>query len=329
MLNKVYIPKSEDTLSDDICYRAKLDTGTYCNYNCSFCYYSDRLDKKDSLELIINRIENLYLRGAKEIELSGGESSIHDNWYDILDYCKLRFAHISTLSNGGLFYYESFLQKSRAAGLKEILFSLHGWDETSHDAMVHHKGAYKKILAAITNSINNNLITRLNCTIQNNFNANKYLESLKQLELNKIKQINFLPLNYWEDANDLQELDYSKISNELMKCIEALQQYDIVLVIRYIPFCFIEEKDMKYLKGTYQHIFDKTDWNILLYHDNNLELTKENMFNQAQINRQYSYSKPISCKGCKYLLQCDGIEKTIKKNPITFPRLGDLIKGMI
>ena len=36
-----------------------------------------------------------------EIDLSGGESSIHKDWLDILDYCKEKELYVSTLSHAG------------------------------------------------------------------------------------------------------------------------------------------------------------------------------------------------------------------------------------
>ena len=31
-------PKPDDTLSNDICLRSKVDTGYRCNLKCNFCY---------------------------------------------------------------------------------------------------------------------------------------------------------------------------------------------------------------------------------------------------------------------------------------------------
>ena len=117
-----------------LCNRAKLDTGTYCNYKCSFCYYKNSLDKIDDLEVIKGRIDYLRECGVEEVDLSGGESSIHPDWFDILDYCG--GFDVSTLSNGHRFSNISFMKKSQDHGLKEILFSLHGYDEESHDNLV-------------------------------------------------------------------------------------------------------------------------------------------------------------------------------------------------
>jgi len=147
------------------CNRAKLDTGTFCNYDCEFCYYQGMLHLKTDYETIKQRIDKLYEYGITEVDLSGGESSIHKNWFDILDYCNDRFDHISTLSNGWAFAKEEFLIKSKDHGLKEIMFSVHGFDEDSHDTIVKRRGAWKKINQAIELAHKHNIIVRVNCTI--------------------------------------------------------------------------------------------------------------------------------------------------------------------
>ena len=106
------------------CNRAKLDTGLYCNYSCEFCYYLGDLDKKTPFSKIKERIDILYKYGISQVDMSGGESSIHKDWFKILDYCNDRFENISCLSHGGTFANEKFLIKSKEHGLKEILFSL-------------------------------------------------------------------------------------------------------------------------------------------------------------------------------------------------------------
>ena len=63
--------------------RAKLDTGTHCNYKCDFCYYKTQLDVVTNLDVIKGRIDYLVECGITEVDLSGGESSIHKEWFDI------------------------------------------------------------------------------------------------------------------------------------------------------------------------------------------------------------------------------------------------------
>ena len=119
-IDKDYITKRNN--------RAKLDTGFHCNYKCEFCYYINNLHLKTSFEEIKRRIDRIHGYGITQIDMSGGESSIHKDWFKILDYCEERFENVSCLSNGSVFSNEKFLKESKEHGLNEILFSLHGYD---------------------------------------------------------------------------------------------------------------------------------------------------------------------------------------------------------
>ena len=236
------------------CDRAKLDTGTFCNYNCEFCYYQGLLHLKTGWDEIRQRIDKLYDYGITEVDLSGGESSIHKNWFEILDYCDNRFDNISTLSNGWAFAKEDFLIKSKQHGLKEILFSLHGFDEKSHDEIVGRKGAWKRILRAIELAHKHDIVVRVNCTVyQHNYKGlveyHKIIEKVKPLE------INFLTLNYWVNNKHANPIDYKAATDAIKKCIDNIQHHVKYINVRYTPYCYMQGYE-KYVCNQYQHIYD-------------------------------------------------------------------------
>lgn len=317
-LNSMITPKPEDTLSDDICLRSKVDTGYRCNLKCNFCYTLKNVqDAPKSFLDICDILNKLKQSGIKEVEFSGGEPTIHPNWFDLVEYANNIFEHVSVVTNGTKLCNEEFLQKSIQVGLKEILFSLHGWDDNSHNAKVGNK-SFDKIIQAIELAKKYKRIVRINCVLDNTFNPLQYAKLINKL---KPSQINFLPLNYWSDAKKLAKLDYTRASEHLKLCIDSisLRHPNIDINVRYIPLCFMTGYE-KYCVGTYQHIFDKTDWNIVTYNGRenastfvkkDLVLTKENMFKQAKINRYNSYLKPPSCTDCSLMYICDGIEKEL------------------
>jgi MoaA/NifB/PqqE/SkfB family radical SAM enzyme len=286
--------------------RAKLDTGKECNYNCYFCYYQGHLDESDTYEKIIERANELKDLGITEVDLSGGESSIHKDWFKILDYCNEHFNNVSCLSNGSKFSNKEFLEKSKEHGLSEILFSLHGYNEKSHDKIVGIKGAFRNILEAIKNAQELDILVRINCTVtSNNVNhLDKYITIINEI---KPMQLNYLPLNYWDSANNLKTQNYEKLALAIKNTIDNLDK-DIEINVRYIPFCFMRGYE-KYVKDIPQHIYDLKDWNIAAYRYESLD----SIFDIAYENRLETYYKPKKCYKCKYFNECDGIEKQYQK----------------
>jgi len=304
--------------------RAKLDTGLKCNYKCFFCYYRNNLDDPElPLKEIQKRVDIIKESGIKEIDLSGGEPTIHSKWFEILEYCK-DFDRISCLSNGTKLKDLEFTKRSLEYGLKEVLFSLHGYDEISHDKIVGYPGAFKDILKAIDNCKDVGIEVRINCTV-----TSKNMKHLKEYSnlIKSIKpfQLNYLPLNYWDDAQVMKPEKYENLSKYIKESIDILKNSDIEVNVRYIPYCFMVGYE-KYVCDTYQHIHDLKDWNILVY---DLEKPKEiniyDMYNEAFEKRNYTYHKPRECFNCKYFYICDGVEKNIKNQEL-YPIDGVKIK---
>ena len=331
--NLVSIPKQNEFLfkgepitSLPLCTRAKLDTGTFCNLACTFCYYKDQLDKMDSYETIMKRLD--YIKEYNlitEIELSGGESSVHPDWFKLLQECSKHYKHISTLSNGTKFKNNDFLLKSKEYGLKEIMFSVHGYNLV-HDKITNKKGSFLDIQTAINNSLNNGLITRINCTVcSDNYKtlSKDFTEYILTLIDKGLTQLNFIFLNFWDDNKKADFINYKDLSIEVIKVLDIIFEkyptFDIRL--RYVPFCFFPEKYHNLIYGQFQHLFDTTDWNKEIYKGHVfasclLPCTKEESLQlgwfAAKEDRLRSYYKPKDCFKCSKFKECDGIEKELK-----------------
>lgn len=331
-INKYSTKLLEPDYTTKACTRAKLDTGTFCNYDCEFCYYQGLLHLKTDYTTIKNRIDKIHEYGLNEIDLSGGESSIHKHWFDILDYCNDKFDNISTLTNGWAFAKEEFLIKSKQHGLKEILFSLHGFDQQSHDTIVKRKGAWNKILQAIELAHKHGIVVRVNCTVyQRNHtgltNYHKIIERVNPLE------INFLTLNYWVNNKFAEPINYDQVTTSIKGCIDKIKHVVKYINVRYTPYCYMEGYE-KYVCNQFQHIYDIYDWNLEMY-NMNIDTTREytacdkiNLaYKTATQRRTEDYVKSSRCLTCKHLYICDGVEKQVKNFKYK-PQHGKKIKNV-
>lgn len=308
--------------------RAKLDTGTHCNYRCEFCYYKTQLNDITEFAVIRERVDYLVACGIKEVDLSGGESSIHKQWFDILDYCKSKGLKVSTLSNGYKFADKEFLAKSKEHGLEEILFSVHGYDKESHNELVGHRKGFENIIKAIENAHDLDILVRINCTVTHkNYKSlpTKFVELVKLL---KPFEVNFLTLNYWDDAGVQETIDYNKVTPYVQQAIDLLKDVVDIINVRYTPYCFMKGYE-QYVCNYYQHIYDVYDWNIAVYNgDIEPDVYKADkhkaMYAAAEFKRNRTYYKKQECLSCKYYYICDGVEKQIKDVELN-PEMGEKI----
>lgn len=321
--NKLDIDRDEP-----MCQRAKLDTGTHCNYRCEFCYYKTKLDEVTEFDVIKERIDYLVACGIKEVDLSGGESSIHKQWFDILDYCKSKGLKISCLSNGYKFANKDFLAKSKEHGLDEILFSVHGYDKDSHNILVGHRKGFENIVEAIKNAHELGVLVRVNCTVTHKNYKNLPTKFVALMEELKPYEVNFLTLNYWDDAGVQETIDYPTITPYVHQAIDLLKDRVEIINVRYTPYCFMKGYE-QYVCNYYQHIYDVYDWNIAVYNgDIDPEVYRADplkaMYEAAAFKRNRTYYKTADCLKCKHYYICDGVEKQIKDVTL-IPEAGEKI----
>lgn len=319
-MNRLSINQVAIDYSRPINNRAKLDTGKLCNYRCEFCYYKDQLNTRDSLDVIRSRVDYILSYGIDEIDLSGGESSVEPNWFHILEYCQGKFKRISCLSHGGKFSDRVFTQKSYELGLREILFSVHGTDEKTHDAIVGRSGAFKNLMKAIEVAHLTGIEVRINTTVYN-ANADKIdIDVIKSLHPT---QVNFIALNYWQDNDGFESVDYEFVCDNVKRYIDQLKT-QVQVNARYFPICYMQGYE-EYVKTHYHHIYDVKDWNKAIYNgtlDTSIKYTHQEkvdqQFAEADRMRLMSYFKTTECTQCKHFFVCDGIEKQLrgKVNPI-------------
>lgn len=342
--NKFSLARLNKDYQTTRCNRGKLDTGTFCNYDCEFCYYQGELHKKTNIDVIKKRADTLAAYGIDQVDLSGGESSVHKDWFEILDYCNERFDHISTLSNGWAFSNESFLVKSKEKGLKEVLFSVHGYDEENHDEIVRRKGAWKRIISAIELAHKHEIVVRINCTVyQKNIDKLHAYYPVVIKNLNPI-EVNFLTLNYWTNNNHAEPLNYAQATTEIKRCIDQIKDHVKYINVRYTPYCYMKGYE-KYVCNQFQHIYDKYDWNVEIYDMVAGEVTPydfgfdplQNTYTEsekidiahrmASHSRVSDYKKPGKCIGCKHFYICDGFENQIH-DPVAIPESGKKIQDI-
>ena len=231
----------------------------------------------------------------------------------ILKIARNLFKKIAIITNGSapLYYYKKIDRY-----IDEYLFSLHGYDEESHEKITGIKSSWERINNIIKWCDANNKFIRINCTICKYNYTNLDIHAKYVIDnIKNVHSINYLPANSWDDAiaNGDFSVPFYEYSEKIKEAINIIDDKCIVS-IRYVPFCVFSPDMRKYIKGHLQHMHDKFDWNQELDGKtiyNNYLKYNYGFFSLDSIlkKRESLYAKFDFCMKCDCRNICDGFQK--------------------
>jgi sulfatase maturation enzyme AslB (radical SAM superfamily) len=308
--------------------RCKINTGYLCNLNCDFCYfYSRRKTSNYSLNTIKKQLDIAKKFGVESIDFTGGEPTIHKDFLKIIEYAReLNFKYICAITNGLTLTYEN-LKAYQSAGLNDLLFSLHG-DGEHHEKVTGIKGSYRAITAAIRNSKELEIMTRINSVVtKRNYkslpNLSNFMREVKPYNYNIIIYKMQYECGNQEVENYVSHIESSPYIKETIdRCINHIKQINV----RYIPFCFMRNYE-KHVTNYHQKKYDPFEWSnyllpkfeqceddLLNMCTDFLECGDKNDLNEKAVSSvRMGYTKPEQCLKCRDLYVCDGFEKKYAK----------------
>lgn len=319
----------EKTITNNISHieqprRSQIYVGFKCHQKCGFCYYKHQCnDEMFDLSFIKKQIDFKYEYGIRDFEITGGEPGEHNQLREICEYIKSKnsSSKIAVITNGQIW-------KSNIWDVvDEILVSYH----LSKNCVDFNRqffplgSTYEKVRRTVDLAHSNNVLLRTNSVI-GTFNLDDcgLVDDLLSFKPNIV---NFLPLNLFDDASNLDMfIDYSKFGQVMDKFIDKIHSTlpKTLVFIRYVPICVVE-RHIGNVVGHVQHIYDWFDWNRELDGTSFLENIRNNTTRQlldklgkygstsissALRDRQTLYDKTSACMKCKYQLICDGIDRT-------------------
>lgn len=321
-------------------WRTKIPTGFKCNIKCRFCYYGDLLTSENPpTERIKSMLDYAKKRGIKDIDFSGGESTLRKDFPELVSYARsLEFRTICVITNGLLMSNESYVEKLADAGLNEVLFSINGHGAEMHDFLTGVPGSFEKLMRAVKNVKRLGIKFRTNTVVTKpNF---EHMPELAELLVElRPSAVNFISFNPWCFARaHVGEITakYSELAPYLKKAINILEPHIQKITVRYIPFCFMQGYE-KYVCDYRQLKYDPDEWapriivrlesgpvkyrlyilgGLIRYHPFNRlqKFTMSELFDEIAIKGyQRWYFKTKACVNCKHHEICDGIEKSYAK----------------
>lgn len=159
---------------------AWLTINRKCNFSCLWCYGEKTCDNNDmSLSLAMELIELLHELGVKKIILTGGEPTIHKNFFDIINYIEKKKISTTVISNGYMFCDDIFVANVLASKLQTIRVSIKAGNKEQFIKTTKHD-SYENIRVAIKNLAHLKVMKKL--TVHYSITISKYnIHNIEQL----------------------------------------------------------------------------------------------------------------------------------------------------
>lgn len=215
----------------------------WCNLSCSFCLAS-KMSRSFSKEQLKTILKILKSNGVKKAKLTGGEPTLHPDFFEIIEY-SIELG-MDTVIYSNLCISEKIIK--RLIGYRiSVSTSIHG-DEKVHDE-VTEKGAYKKTYANISRLTSAQIPVSLHMVVMSkNFSlAEKVINDAIQAGVRKVTFQTLIPRekgaglfhNGGENADDIQEK--LKLLYPLKEKYKTLIQIDFSNL--YEKYCCVVESD--------------------------------------------------------------------------------------
>jgi MoaA/NifB/PqqE/SkfB family radical SAM enzyme len=132
--------------------RLELHLTYTCPERCVFCSEDQRMADFHPYAVTWGRVASVLRttaeRGVKSVHLTGGEPTIHPEFVETLMLAKKLGMRTSVGTIGTMLQKPTFARKALPY-LDEALFSLHGPDAATHDALTRRPGSFDRVTRAI------------------------------------------------------------------------------------------------------------------------------------------------------------------------------------
>ncbi|MBL7148110.1 MAG: radical SAM protein [Nanoarchaeota archaeon] len=204
-----------------------------CNQNCIYCFAKerDKPNKKNVIKQILSEKDFIIL--------TGGETTMCPDLFEILKLSNTTNAKIELQSNGTIFSYPKFAKKIASYRIDLFNIAMPSHLEKINDEITQTKGLLKKRLGGIKNLIKLGKNVRITHVI-NNINYKYLLDYVKFIKKN-FNQVEYLELNYIKATKHNTYLipKYKDVKPFLLKALDFCVNNNIKVKVDHIPICYL------------------------------------------------------------------------------------------
>ena len=228
-----------------------------CNCNCFFCASDETNIIKNCNEFSLEKAKKFLLSSPEKNDLviSGGEPTIHKDFFDIVRFANKHYRHISLMTNGIKFADLSFLKETIDAGVDRISIPFYSSDGTIYNELVGNPCAFDNIVQGLKNI--NSLLQEKDIFVQVKLLLAKFTYKSNPITLDYIKKnfprIKRVSLSGFHISNKALKhsnqcvINYneSRLYNDLV--IKKLIEYNYKFQVSEIPLCAFTEEIINYI----------------------------------------------------------------------------------
>lgn len=173
--------------------------GVRCDQDCDLCW-QDRRGADPPAALFAAWLDELVAAGPRSIILSGGEPTLRDDLPDLVRRAKAGGAHVVLETHAMGLSDDALRGALRAAGLDEVVASLHSADAGVSDAMTRTPGGHARTLAGVEACLRDGLAVGLHCVVDaRNAGGLADLAALALGRLRGVRRVAFsVPTRYFD-----------------------------------------------------------------------------------------------------------------------------------
>ncbi|MGC9226293.1 radical SAM protein [Caldivirga sp.] len=178
-----------------------------CNLKCVHCYQNagKPLPNELTLEEKLRVVKELDEAGVPAIALSGGEPTIHSDFWVVLNEMNRRGFYSAVATNGLMFANMEFAEKAKKAGLRYVEISIDAADPAVHDKFRGVEGAWDKAVRGLINAVKLGFSAALAFTVTktNIDQVDKILDLAQEIGVRRVVFFNFVPVGRGRENLDI------------------------------------------------------------------------------------------------------------------------------
>ncbi len=280
-----------------------LFTGYACNNNCAFCIDADKrgLPEKTTAELL-RETAAAARKGAHILEFIGGEATIRPDFARVVAAAKkLGIPQVSCATNGRVFADPAAAKRIVGAGIDSVIFSVHGPDAATHDALTRVPGSFAQLKKGLRNlrALGFERIGGNTTVVKGNMAALPRLAEF--YARNRVRNVEyiFVDPNYGGARNDFKGLvpRISKAAPYMRRALAAGREAGYgQWKVRYVPLCHFRDCLDQISEINERALFLTEHWAPDFRNEDAIG-------SRAAVGRR----KTARCRGCRLYRACEGI----------------------